>query len=60
MPNLIYKKNPYGKFAGNEIKYALDCLNYDKKNKKNYVNLLEEKFSKKTKSRYAIAFNSGT
>ena len=60
MPKLIYKKNPYGKFVGNEIKYALDCLNYDKKTKKNYVNLLEEKFSKKTKSRYAIAFNSGT
>ena len=48
------------KFSGNETKYVLDCLKYDKKNKKNYVNLLENKFSKISKSKYSIAFNSGT
>jgi perosamine synthetase len=56
----ILKKNPDGKFIGNEITYALDCLKYDKKNKKNYVHLLEKKFSNLTNSKYSIAFNSGT
>lgn len=56
----MYEKNSNRKFAGNEIKYVLDCLKYDKKNKKNYVHLLEKKFSKITRSKYSIAFNSGT
>jgi perosamine synthetase len=55
---LKFLKNPYGKFIGNEYKYLLECLNPEKK--KNFVALLEEKFAKKVKSKYAIAFNSGT
>jgi perosamine synthetase len=55
---LKFLKNPHGKFIGNECKYLLECLN--SKNKTNFVGLLEEKFSKKVKSKYAIAFNSGT
>ena len=60
MINCNFKNNPNGKFIGNEFKYVLECLNSEKKNKKNFVGLLEKKFSKKMKCRYAIAFNSGT
>jgi len=56
---LEFLKNPYGKFIGNEYKYLLECLD-PKNKKKNFVGLLEDKFSKKVKSKYAIAFNSGT
>ena len=60
MRNLLNIKKSDMKFSGNEKKYVIDCLNYDKKNKKNYVSILEKKFSKVTKSRFSISFNSGT
>jgi perosamine synthetase len=55
-----FKHNPYGKFIGNEYKYILECLDSENKNKRNFVGLLEKKFSKKMKCRHSIAFNSGT
>jgi perosamine synthetase len=58
-PELKFLKDPHGKFTGNEYKYLLECLDSENK-KKNFVGLLEEKFSKKVKSKYAVAFNSGT
>ena len=54
MKNYHTKKNSYEKFSGNEKKYVLDCLKYRKKNRKNYVNLLEKKFTKIKKSKYSI------
>lgn len=60
MRNHLNIKKSDKKFSGNEKKYVIDCLNYDKKNKKNYVSILEKKFSKVTKSRFSISFNSGT
>ena len=60
MKNYHIKKSSYEKFSGNEKKYVLDCLKYRKKNRKNYVNLLEKKFTTITKSKYSISFNSGT
>jgi perosamine synthetase len=60
MKNYNFKNNPNGKFIGNEYKYVLESLDSEKKNNKDFVNLLERKFAKKMKCKYAIAFNSGT
>ena len=60
MKNYHIKKSSHEKFSGNEKKYVLDCLKYRKKNRKNYVSILEKKFTTITKSKYSISFNSGT
>ncbi len=53
----LFKKN--SKFQINEIKNVIECLDY-KNSKKDFVNILESKFSKIFGTKYAIACNSGT
>jgi len=53
----LFKKN--SKFQINEIKNVIECLDY-KNTKKDFVNILESKFSKIFGAKYAIACNSGT
>lgn len=47
------------KFKLNELRNIIECLDY-KNSKKDFVNLLELKFCKIFKTKYAIACNSGT
>ena len=54
----IYKiKNQFGKFNNSEVDNVLNVLNNDKID---YVKKLESLFSKKFKTKYSIACNSGT
>lgn len=54
-------KNP-NKFIGNELKYITKVLNSESWNSTegSWTNNLENEFSKKFKSNYSVAFNSGT
>jgi len=56
------KKNPYGKYNGNEMDYILEVLDSENMERKSnpYVNRFEKKFGKVFKSKYSIAHNSGT
>ncbi len=53
----IYNSN--SKFPNNELKYVMDVLDSNN-TKNNYIELLEKKFCKIFKVKYAIACNSGT
>ena len=50
-------KNQFGKFNNSELENVLNVLNNDKID---YVKKLESLFSKKFKTKYSIACNSGT
>ena len=53
-------KNPYGKFNGNEQRYAIEALDSDSVNDTPFNQRFEEEFAKKFGCKYAIACNSGT
>jgi perosamine synthetase len=60
LKNKIIKiKDKFNKYNGNEYKYVIDCLDTESK-QKDYVDILEKKFSKIFNAKYSIAFNSGT
>ena len=50
---------PASKFPNNELRYVMDVLDSNN-TKNNYIELLEKKFCKIFKVKYAIACNSGT
>ena len=58
MKNL--KENPFGKFNGNEQKYAIQALDSTLSHEKSFNLKFEESFAKKFGCKYAIAVNSGT
>ena len=53
-------KNPFGKFNGNEQKYAIEALDSDSVSDTPFNQRFEEEFAKKFGCKYAIACNSGT
>lgn len=58
MKNL--KDNPFGKYNGNEQRYAIEALDSDSVGNIPFNQRFEEEFSKKFGCKYSIACNSGT